>query len=111
MDRFIISFSITELSNLTGKTRPTIYKYVNSFLRKDFDSIPYSFIKLFEMMQNPNSIRANIIDYCHLQFDEIDTNDSQCNNIITLIKANKEKINLQKLKQYIEEELKNEKCN
>ena len=43
-------FSITELSNLTGKTRPTLYKYMKAYIDGSFDDLPYSFIQLFNLM-------------------------------------------------------------
>lgn len=100
-------FSITELSNLTGKSRPSLYKYMNAFEMNDYDQIPYSFVKLFELMIKPNVNKNEIINYCELTFNGV-SNDDKINEIFNLIKNNKDKLNLEKLKIFIEGEIKNE---
>ena len=55
--------SITELSRLTKKSRPTIYKYLNDFNAGNYDDIPYSVIKLFNMAETAS--KAEIIAYCN----------------------------------------------
>lgn len=100
-------FSITELSNLTGKSRPSLYKYINAFEMKDYDQIPYSFVKLFELMNKPNVSKNEIINYCELTFNGV-SDDTKINEIFKLIKNNKDKLNLKKLKIFIEGEIKNE---
>lgn len=99
-------FSITELSNLTGKTRPTLYKYINSYDCGDLDSVPYTFIQLFNLMEKPNVKRVEIINFCKNNFVEID-NDEELNNFVKFLKENKEKINLKKIRAIIEEDIKN----
>ena len=99
-------FSITELSNLTGKTRPTIYKYVNAYDNGELDLIPYTFIKLFELMSKPNAKRKDIVEFCHANFSN-DDGDSNINEITKLLKDNKNKIDIAKIKNLIEEEIKN----
>ncbi len=100
-----LAFSITELSNLTGKTRPTLYKYIKAFEEDNLDDVPYSFIKLFELMNKPGVKRKEITDYCESNFQSVDS-DMKVNEIINLIKNNKDKINLDNLKAVIEEEIK-----
>ena len=100
-------FSITELSNLTGKSRPSVYKYLNAYEEGKLDDIPFSFIKLIEFMNKPNVNRAEIADFCKSTFQEIDA-DLKVNEVMTLIKNNKQKIDFEKLKQFIEEEINHE---
>ena len=100
-----LTFSITELSNLTGKTRPTLYKYIKAYESDHFDDLPYSFIQLFNLMNKPSVKRKEITEYCENNFKAVDS-DIKVNEIITLIKNNKEKIDLDNLKSVIEEELK-----
>ena len=100
-----LTFSITELSNLTGKTRPTLYKYIKAYESDNFDDLPYSFIQLFNLMNKPGVKRKEITEYCENNFKAVDS-DIKVNEIITLIKNNKEKIDLDNLKSVIEEELK-----
>ena len=97
-------FSITELSNLTGKTRPTIYKYLKAYVDGSFDDLPYSFIQLFNLMDKPEVNRKEIIDYCNANFKGVDE-DIKIQEIISLIKNNKEKIDLDNIKKFIEEEI------
>ena len=99
-------FSITELSNLTGKTRPTIYKYVNAYDNGELDSIPYTFIKLFDLMSKANVKRKDIIDFCNANFVNADS-DGEINELVKLIKENKDKIDIKKVKDLIKEEIKN----
>jgi len=99
-----LQFSITELSNLTGKTRPTLYKYINAFESGSLSEIPYSFIQLFELMEKPDVERKEIVDYCEANFLAVDA-DMRINEIVSLIKNNKTEIDLDKLKKYIEEEI------
>ena len=99
-------FTITELSNLTGKTRPTLYKYINSYDSGDLDSVPYSFIQLFNLLEKPNVKRSEIVNFCNANFVNIDK-DEEVNNFVKYIKENKEKIDLTKIRKFIEEEIKN----
>ena len=98
-------FSITELSNLTGKTRPTLYKYISAYVNNNLDSIPYSFIKLFELMNTPNVKKRDIVEFCNATFVNVDK-DADINELIKLIKENKEKIDISKIKSFIMEEIK-----
>ncbi len=99
-----LTFSITELSNLTGKTRPSIYKYLKAYEDGHFDDLPYSFIQLFNLMSKENVNRKEIIEYCENNFKKVDE-DIKVNEIVNLIKNNKEKIDLDNLKKRIEEEI------
>ena len=97
-------FSITELSNLTGKTRPSIYKYLKAYIDGNFDDLPYSFIQLFNLMDKENVSRKEIIEYCNNNFKSVD-GDIKVQEIISLIKNNKDKLDLDNIKKIIEEEI------
>lgn len=97
-------FSITELSTMTGKTRPTLYKYVNAYEAGSLDEIPFSFIQLFNLISKPNVKRKEVADYCDANFKSVDE-DIKINEIVSLIKNNKSKIDLDNLKKHIEEEI------
>ena len=99
-----LTFSITELSNLTNKTRPTLYKYIKAYESDNLDDLPYSFIQLFNLMNKPGVKRKEIVEYCQNNFQNVD-DDVKVSEIVTLIKENKDKINLEKLKKRIEEEI------
>jgi len=97
-------FTITELSNMTGKTRPTLYKYVSAYEAESFDEVPFSFIQLFNLLNKPNVNRKEVIDYCDANFKSV-SSDIKINEIVSLIKNNKSKIDLDNLKKHIEEEI------
>lgn len=100
--------SITELSTLTNKTRPTIYKYLTLYNNGELDEIPFSFIKLFEMMDKPSTSKKDIVKYCEDTF--VSTSDNETlNEIISILKENKDKIDLKLLKDALLEELNNGK--
>lgn len=102
-----LNFSITELANLTGKTRPSLYKYINAYEEGRYDDLPFSFIQLFNLMSKPNIKRKEVVDYCEANFKSVDA-DIKVNEIFNLIKNNKDKINLDNLKKLLEEEINHE---
>lgn len=71
----MVDISITELSSLTKKTRPTLYKYLNSYNSNKLDEIPLSFIKLFEIMFSEQSTKRDVLKYCEDNFFK--TNENQ----------------------------------
>ena len=99
-----LKFSITELSNLTGKTRPSIYKYLKAYEDCKYDDLPYSFIQLFSLMEKEDISRREIIEYCEKNFKSVD-DGIKANEVINLIRNNLEKIDLDNLKRIIEEEI------
>ena len=44
--------TVTELSRLKGKTRPTVYKYIKDFEADRYDAVPYTFLMLLEMAES-----------------------------------------------------------
>ena len=108
MSGFKILLTITELSNLTGKTRPTIYRYQNAFLCNNLDHVPYSFIKLFELMIKDDVKKSEVIEFCHNQFNHYENVSEDYKAVMNLISENKNVLNFRKIKSYIEEALKNE---
>lgn len=96
--------TVTELARLTHKSRPSIYKYVESYEQNNYDDIPYSIIELFKMIESGSSKQA-ILDYCNKKFGN--TQDNSIQEIINLLNDNKNKVDMNKIKQLIEEEIKN----
>ena len=99
-----LNFSITELSSLTKKSRPTLYKYIDAYDYGVYDDIPYSFITLFELMNREGVSRKEIIAYCEANFQKVEE-DPQINEIVSLLKQNKDRINFSNLKDYLNKEL------
>ena len=101
-------FSITELSNLTHKTRPTIYKYVNSYEVGELNDLPHVFVNLFDLISKGGAKRKDIIKYCSDNFDG-DKDNPKTIEIIKLIKDNQNEIDLYDLEKHIKEIIKNGK--
>lgn len=96
--------TVTELSRLTHKSRPSIYKYVESFEAGNYDEIPYSIIELFKMIES-GANKNTIIDYCNKKFGSLTDNSIQ--DIVNLLNDNKDKIDMDKIKKMIEEVINN----
>lgn len=98
--------TITELSRLTQKSRPTLYKYVNDYKNNNLDEIPYSFIRLFELAREGGS-KNSIIDYCKITYGDKSVNKDDINKILFMISENVDKLDLKKIINFIEGEIKN----
>lgn len=105
--------TITELSRLLGKSRPTVYKYISDFEEGNYAALPHSVKKLFMEIQAGNIPKKGIYDYCeHWFVGEASTPPPKkkekpvtLKEIIALLKKHERKLNLENLKNYIEEEL------
>ena len=100
--------SITELSRLTKKSRPTIYKYLNDFSLGNYDDIPYSIINLFKMAET--STKAEIIAYCNATYGTTyaDNCDEEVKELINLIISKQKELDISKIKDFIMGELNND---
>ena len=98
--------TITELASLTGKSRPTLYKYITNYELGEKGDIPYSIIKLLDIINKPNVSKKEIINYCKSTFLQVN-DDMEIQEIINLITENRDKINLKQLKKAIKEGIKN----
>lgn len=100
--------SITELSRLTGKSRPTLYKYLKDYEADRLDEIPYSFIGLIRLCDEKNTSRADIVAYCE-RFYRKDApksrSESELDLLLELIKKNSERLDLRQIREYIEREI------
>lgn len=107
--------SITELSRLLKKSRPTVYKYISDFERGNDKEIPYSVKKLFQNIQSGNIPKREIYEYCNHWFGSdsaaITFHSSKAEKpaglkeIIKLLREHERKLDFTKLKKYIEEEI------
>ena len=97
--------TVTELSRLTGKTRPTVYKYIKDFEDAKYDSVPYSFLMLLELAENEETSRADVIAYCKKHYASGDEISNELADIIELLKANEDIIDLEKIKIIIEKDI------
>lgn len=97
--------SITELSRLTNKSRPTIYKYLWDYENGKTEEIPFSVLELFNEMEN-GMAKKDVYDYCARNFVPITYNE-QCKKVIEMILNNSEKINFDKLEKFLTKEIGN----
>ena len=109
--------SITELSRLLKKTRPTVYKYVSDFEAGRYENLPRSVKGLFQKIQAEEMSKKEILEYCEHWFaGEIRSPfafftgngkkyKSTGEEIINLIQTNVKRLDLDKLKEWIEKEL------
>lgn len=100
--------SITELSRLTGKSRPTIYKYINDYNIRNYDDIPFSIIELFNISSFCS--KSDIIAYCQKTYGiRTRTYSEKTQEIIELIIENEANLKIDRIKAFVLEELKNDK--
>ena len=102
--------TITELSRLTGKTRPTLYKYIKDFESSRYDAVPYTFLMLLELAESEEASRQDIIEYCKKHYSEGVELSPLLSEVIELLKKHSDTVDLNKVKHLIEKEIKrNEK--
>ena len=105
--------SITELSRLLNKSRPTVYKYVSDFEAGKHSEVPLSVRKLFHEIQGGNAPKKEIYEYCDRWFMSGSMQDVKkpkdkpitIQEIVKLIKLNQKKLDLKKLKEYLVKEI------
>ena len=101
--------TITELSRLTKRSRPTIYKYINDYLSGNYDDIPFSFLKLFQMSSNCS--KSDIEHYCHKTYGNNSAHviDAETQEVIDLIIKSHSRIDIKKIKSFILKEIQNDR--
>ena len=99
--------SITELSRLTKKSRPTLYKYISDYKNGKFDEVPYTFIKLLDLSSKDGISRESLRQYCQSTYGDFEEND-ELRKIIILLQENQNSLDLKKIRIMIEGEIKND---
>ncbi len=106
--------TITELSRMLGKSRPTVYKYIADFESGNHAALPSSVKKLFVEIAEGKLPKREIAEYCDYWFDgetqppkkkKAKEKPLTLKDIFALLKRNESKLDLAKLKNYIEEEI------
>ena len=106
--------TITELSKLLGKSRPTVYKYVSDYEAGNYSAIPHSVRSLFDKIMSGETSRRGVLEYCDHWFGtqaspkkekkEKKEKTVTLKEIIKLLKDNEHVLDLSKIKEYIMEE-------
>ena len=99
--------TITELSRLLGKSRPSTYKYISDYESGRFDNIPTLIKELFDNVEKGIFNKSNIYEYCY-KFLLVD-NKQELKEIYDLLNENKDKLDLAKIKEFIFKEITNGK--
>ena len=105
--------TITELSRLLGKSRPTVYKYISDYEACNYSALPHSVKSLFDKIMSGETSKRGVFEYCDhwfagkAQFSSgtLGGKPTTLKEVIKLLKNNERRLNLDKLKKYIEEEL------
>ena len=105
--------TITELSKLLGKSRPTVYKYVSDYEAGNYSAIPHSVKSLFDKILSGETSKRGVFEYCDHWFagkarfsgGKGAENPTTLKDIIKILKDNERRLDLGRIKKYIEEEL------
>lgn len=98
------TITITELSRLTKKSRPTIYKWVTMYERGECEGLPHSVLELFDIIGAKKS-KKDIYEFCEVSFFDA-TDDEPLREVIALLTENRHRLNIEKIKNIILEEIK-----
>ena len=98
------TFSVTQLSRLTGKSRPTVYKYISDYESGNIAEVPKDFREVFRLISE-GANRSDVYAYCEENFITAKFGNGDLADIVGLITENKEKINLRQLKEYLVKEI------
>ena len=71
-----LNIKLTELSEYIKVSRPTLYKYIESYEDGDYESIPGRVVSLFKAMERPDATKEQVISYIISSFNEDDGTDS-----------------------------------
>ena len=100
---------ITEIARCTGKTRPTVYKYLSSYEDGSVDDIPYTFLMLLQLADRASTCKGDILAYCAKHYgstSQADTDEpAPVKEITELLRKHHDKLDLATLKQKICEEI------
>ena len=99
--------TITELSRLLGKSRPSVYKYISDYENGNYENVPVLIKELFDNVNNGKFNKVNVYDYCYKFL--IGDNQDEIKEIYELIKENQSNLDLCKIKEYILKEIENVK--
>ena len=102
--------SITELSTMLNKSRPTVYKYISDFESGNTAALPPQVKKLFLQIQAGSIPKREIFEYCEYWFagggkSAKSDKPVTLKEVVKLMKENERKLDFAKIKQFILGEL------
>ena len=96
------AITVTELSRLLQKSRPTIYKYVVDYETGDLDALPASVAELFRQIDEEDLGHDEILAYCAKRFGSPETElIPEAKRVIDYIKANQNRIDFERLEKLL----------
>ena len=70
-----LNIKMTELSEYIKVSRPTLYKYIESYESGDLESIPDRVVSLFRLMDRPEVTKEQVVTFTITTFSETDSTD------------------------------------
>ena len=96
------AITITELSRLLQKSRPTVYKYISDYEQNDYEAIPFAVRELFRLIDEEDLSRDDIVSYCKTRFGVSDIPlSADAIKAIDYIKTNQDAIDFHRLEKYL----------
>lgn len=100
------AISITELSKILKKSRPTVYKYISDFEVGNEEAVPEAVSLLFHQIVDAEISKSEILHYCEKRFGAPSLEVSEeCQEIINLLHQYEKSIDLGKIRKVIEKEI------
>ena len=70
-----LNIKMTELSEYIKVSRPTLYKYIESYENDETETIPERVLSLFKLMDTPGVTKEQVVTFTITSFSDSDTND------------------------------------
>ena len=72
-----LNIKMTELSEYIDVSRPTLYKYIDSYENGDLSSIPDRVVSLFRTMETPGITKEQVVSFTITTFSKNDVTDDK----------------------------------
>ena len=70
-----LNIKLTELSEYLKVSRPTLYKYIESYESGNLESIPDNVVSIFKLMEREDVTKEQVVTFTITSFSDSDTND------------------------------------
>ena len=100
--KIIDAVTISELSRLLNKSRPTVYKYISDYENGNLDAIPENVKELFRLIENEEIDKNGIYDFSNKRFGQNNQKISvSAQKAIDYIIENQDNIDFVELNEYL----------
>ncbi len=97
--------TVTELSRVLRKSRPTVYKFLSDYEAGHAEGLPAAVRELFDHIEDDGYTKRDIYNFCEDRFAVPHFESGTLREIFSLLEKNKRILDLEKIKNYIEEEI------